>query len=318
MTTNIKARVSDAIMAYAVGDALGLGAEFMTLAEVKAYYPDGLRDFSQLISDAHRCMWGHGNVTNDTYFVLLLARLIEKHGAIDYLDFARGMKKWYSTSRYDISPQLRRVLGREDYLDDPYAAARVTWKEYGMKSETGSVLGVAAVAGIASETSAEAADAGVKICSVLEAGPRARACSSIIALCANELLRNGTIPTPEELINFVAKFSCDIKPYIKLAAEPDGIFKAEIDDEETYWWVRKNLCAGLWAVWNAPDFENGLVDVINCGGDADTNAALAGLMMALKFGAGCIPARWVDGLVDDSTIRVEADAFGQFLASRNK
>lgn len=314
MNNNTKARVSNSIMAYAVGDALGLGTEFMTLSEVKAYYPGGLHDFSQLINDAHRCMWGHGNVTNDTYFVLLLARIIVRRGHISYDDFARGMKKWYSTSRYDIPQQLRRVLGRKDYLDDPYAAAQATWKDSGMKSETGSVLGVAAVAGMYSDTPVES---GEKICSLLEAGPRARACSSIIALCANELLHKGSMPSPADLMDFSARFSCDIKPYITLAAEPDGIFKAEIDDEETYWWVRKNMCAALWAVWNAPDFEKGLVDVINCGGDADTNAALAGLMMALKFGAGCIPARWVDGLVDDSAIREEADAFGQFLASRN-
>jgi ADP-ribosylglycohydrolase len=44
------------------------------------------------------------------------------------------------------------------------------------------------------------------------------------------------------------------------------------------------------------DFETGLLKVINKGGDADTNASVAGSLLGAKFGFGAIPEKYIEGL----------------------
>ena len=39
-------------------------------------------------------------------------------------------------------------------------------------------------------------------------------------------------------------------------------------------------------------FEDALVALVNAGGDADTNGALAGAVLGARYGASAIPPRW--------------------------
>jgi ADP-ribosylglycohydrolase len=59
----------------------------------------------------------------------------------------------------------------------------------------------------------------------------------------------------------------------------------------------KTLGAAFWALRQAPTFAEGLHAVIMEGGDADTNAAVAGALLGARFGYDAIPVGWIDGLV---------------------
>ena len=52
------------------------------------------------------------------------------------------------------------------------------------------------------------------------------------------------------------------------------------------------LQAGLWAATTPLNFEDALVALVNAGGDADTNGALAGAVLGARYGASAIPLRW--------------------------
>jgi hypothetical protein len=46
------------------------------------------------------------------------------------------------------------------------------------------------------------------------------------------------------------------------------------------------------------DFQGTLESVIECGGDTDTVAAIAGALAGAGFGVAGIPQNWIDGIVD--------------------
>jgi ADP-ribosyl-[dinitrogen reductase] hydrolase len=56
------------------------------------------------------------------------------------------------------------------------------------------------------------------------------------------------------------------------------------------------VSVALTALFSAPTFEEGLVWAVNLGGDADTNASVAGALLGARHGARAIPARWLDAL----------------------
>lgn len=69
---------------------------------------------------------------------------------------------------------------------------------------------------------------------------------------------------------------------------------------------------------NYGDFKKGLEAVMNCGGDTDTTAAIAGSLLGATAGVQGIPQEWLDGFVEwPRTTRVLTEA-AEHLADQKK
>jgi ADP-ribosylglycohydrolase len=98
------------------------------------------------------------------------------------------------------------------------------------------------------------------------------------------------------MVDIGQKYDSRIREYIDLSLNTD-IRALELQDWDSVGYTLKTLAAGLWAYWNAPSFEEGLLSVVRAGGDADTNAAVACAILGAKYGFTAIPQEYVEGLI---------------------
>ena len=75
------------------------------------------------------------------------------------------------------------------------------------------------------------------------------------------------------------------------------------------------LQAGLISLWRAPDFEQGLRDVVEAGGDTDTNGAVVGAVLGARFGIEAIPERWRDRIAELREGRTPVAEYADLLAT---
>lgn len=132
---NKKDRFTGVLFGQAIGDALGLGSEFMSKEEVLRYYPNGLSSYSQIIQDDHRCRWQQGMWTDDTEMMLCIAdALIASGGEVNLNLIANNFKAWFEGNPLGIGRHTYNVLCFKDYVNAPIQAAEIVWTLYRKRS----------------------------------------------------------------------------------------------------------------------------------------------------------------------------------------
>ena len=88
-------KVCGVIFGQAIGDALGLGTEFMSYNEVLKYYPQKLTSYNQILQDRHRIRWKAGEWTDDTDMMLCIADAMIEDKDICLNRVAQNFKQWF-------------------------------------------------------------------------------------------------------------------------------------------------------------------------------------------------------------------------------
>ena len=122
----INDKIKGVLFGQAIGDALGLGTEFMTKQEVNRFYPNGLTDYDQIIQDYHRKRWMKGDWTDDTEMMLCIANAIIEDKDIILSTIARNFKEWFNGEPLGIGSNTFKVLAFRDYVDYPQKVAEVS------------------------------------------------------------------------------------------------------------------------------------------------------------------------------------------------
>ena len=111
-------QVRGIIYGQAIGDALGLGTEFLTKSEVKRYYPNGLTRYGAIIRDRHRRRWESGAWTDDTDQMLCIFDSLLQKRAVDVLDIASRLYQWAAQGGMGIGNTVRTVLSDPEFLSE--------------------------------------------------------------------------------------------------------------------------------------------------------------------------------------------------------
>lgn len=294
---NHKDRFIGALFGQAIGDALGLGSEFMSKEKVMHYYPDGLTSYSQIIQDAHRCRWQQGMWTDDTDMMLCIAdALIASGGEVNLNQIANNFKAWFEGNPLGIGRHTYNVLCFADYVKDPIQAAEIVWTLYRKRSAANGGVMRTSIVGLLPGNVSEHAE---NICKLTHPDPRCIGSCVIVSEIIHSLVYEGKELPLDRILQIADKYDDRIRPFIEIANNSTDIESLELTGLEQGYTL-KTLSAALWALWHCDSFKDGLLQVVNAGGDADTNAAVACAILGAKFGFSSIPQEYIVGLADEA------------------
>jgi ADP-ribosylglycohydrolase len=312
-----EAHARGALLGLAVGDALGTTYEFTQPAQPP--YPTLATGPATDVGGGGPFDLPAGAITDDTQLAVCLARSLVARRGLDLDELGARYVAWMSGA-FDVGNQTAAALERIAAGLPAAEAGRATWRAGGhTPAGNGSLMRTAplavALAGAAPEVLVDAALAeslithadprcalacaafDVALAAALTRGPLdgaalVAAARDGLALATTRLaaawadapaLERGAITTA------AADLGRDLDA--ALAADPE-IIRAELDLFRGGGFVRVAFRLAFWHAVHTPSWRDALVDVASRGGDADTNAAIAGALLGARDGEAAIPAAW--------------------------
>lgn len=292
MIINLNDKISGALYGLAIGDALGVGAEFMTREEVAYRYPDGLRDYTDIYQDAHRSQWKRGEWTNDTEFTLRMIQAILDGDGYDIHNIARSFKRWIKENPVDMVSNFRMIMNHPSYEETPEEVSRQVWLDMGCDASN-EANPRSPFVGWSKDHHRER---GAQICAITNADPRCVASNVVLAEVGHEIFWHDRVPDAETLVGIAREIDDRVVPYIRMA-QNDTLEELDLDDYDTYWYTRKTMASALWCVWKGLEPMSAFDALFAEGGDVDTNAATALSLLGMKSGPEGFPESLRNGLV---------------------
>lgn len=289
----IKDKIYGCLFGQAIGDALGLSTEFMTKAEAKEKYPNGLTEYSQIIRDYHRIKFQPGMWSDDTDMMLCIANAIIEDKGINLHTIARNFKDWfYAPDTRGVGQTTYKVLAIADYVEKPQQVAELIWKMSHTKNAANGAVMRTSITGLLKNNVAQTAE---DVCKLTHFDSRCVGSCVIVSEIISHLIWQGEQLSYSQIITIGNQYDNRIAEYID-KAYCDSIDRLELDEPSSIGYTLKAMGATLWCLFHAHNFEEGLLAVVNEAGDADTNAAVACAVLGAKFGYNTIPQKYIDGL----------------------
>jgi ADP-ribosyl-[dinitrogen reductase] hydrolase len=285
------------MMGLAVGDALGLEVEGDSPGDIRARFPQGVRDIPK---HERERPWD-----DDLAQAVVLAEALLEGESLDVDDLGRRFLRWARENGRGMGYLTGTVLKLLAIGVPAGDAARLAWEASGHTSAgNGAVMRCAPVAlrwfhardRLIAETLTSAA--------VTHADPRCGWSAVAVNLAIRRFLLDSEVDTdalaadlegaPNEVVDAVRSVDGSDLDGLELFGEAMG-------------YTVKAMQVGVWAALTERSLEEALVAVVAAGGDTDTNASVAGAVLGSRFGQGSIPRRWLDRIRDADRLVQLAD-----------
>ncbi|MBT2382138.1 ADP-ribosylglycohydrolase family protein [Streptomyces sp. ISL-11] len=333
---DFRARVRGCLLGGAIGDALGAGIEFESLAAIRAAHgPDGVSDYVTAYGR-------RGAVTDDTQMTLFTVDgLIRAHVRRDTgawhppTDVHRAYLRWAATQR-DWGPDEREPdagwLAREEWLYAQRAPGNAC-----LSGLADDVMGT-----LAAPKNPESKGCGAVMrsapfgllvgwepelvfqlaaeCAAQTHGhPSGYLSAAAFAVIVHGAARGGSL---EDAIRRAFALLAERPGHEEttqalqqaLAAVRQGPPTAERLESLGQGWVAEEaLAMGVYCALVAEDLRHGLLLAVNHGGDSDSTGSLCGNLLGVLHGETALPPAWVAELEGRAAILELADDFAMEL-----
>lgn len=287
-------RALGAYLGLAVGDALGATVEFMLPREIRYQY------------GVHRDIVGGGwlklhagRVTDDTEMSLALGNALVTSNGWNANTVADNFVAWLKSKPVDVGNTCRRGIQR--YMQNGSLSGAVSEGDAG----NGAAMRMLPVVLATLHDDAAFRQQLLAQAHITHNHPLSDAAMLSLGEMTRLLIKGGGIKECREVVKSL------LREYPKFQFDPyPGRASGYIVD---------TVQTVLHHFFITDSFETLVVDTVNCGEDADTTGAIAGMLGGALYGAEAIPARWLEKL-DSSVqnlIRNQVDGLLRLSAGKN-
>jgi ADP-ribosyl-[dinitrogen reductase] hydrolase len=296
MTENLRLAIVGCLLGTAIGDALGLPYEGLTRDRQRVLYP---------VIDRQRLVFGKGMISDDTEHTCLVAQaLIASAGNVDKFrdDLAGRLQFWLLGLPAGIGLATLRAIGR-------------LWLGFSPKTSgvfsagNGPAMRVALLGvcfGNRPEVLRQMAQASTRI---THCDPKAEYGAMAVAIAA-AVASGGADISPQDYYQLLAAQLSDgsaeffelmqLAVNSAIAGESTQDFADSIggiNGVSGYVYQTVPVVIQTWLRHQA-NYRDGILEIIRCGGDTDTTAAILGGIVGARVGQVGIPHDWIGNMVE--------------------
>lgn len=303
--------IEGCILGTAVGDAIGLPYEGVSRARAPRLLGP---------ADRHRLVFGRGMISDDTEHTCMVAQSLidaDRDVSVFTTRFAQRLRWWILA--------LPAGVGK--------ATARAGFKLWlGARADNAGVFSAgngpamrAAILGAAIDDRVELVEFVRASSRLTHTDPKAEYGAIAIALAARHARQDQAINANlwlREVVEACGEGASEFVALLRQAVrsvEEGGSTKLFADslglDRGVTGYTYHTVPVAIHAWLSQPkDFRNAVISVIECGGDADTTAAIVGGIIGAGEGKDCLPDDWLSGIAEYPRSVVWMQKLGETLA----
>ena len=272
-------RAEACLLGQLAGDSLGSLVEFQSPEEILRKYPDGIRE----LADGGTWDTIAGQPTDDSEMALALARMLMKFKRYDADEARNAYLMWLDSSPFDCGATV--AAGLRGHLNHESQA-------------NGALMRIAPLGIFCCNLDKERTSEFAQMDAALtHPHPICLQTNSLFTMAIAEAV--GQWKSAEQVYEDIRDWAAVMeveKPLMK--AISDAADRKPADYVHQQGWVLIAFQNALYQLLHAKSLEEGVVDTVICGGDTDTNAAIAGALLGAVHGKEALPKQWVEKVLN--------------------
>ena len=286
-------RFAGAILGFAIGDALGMPAEFLSRDQIKRYYGKPISEFTKAHPGHASDFLPAGSFTDDTQMMLATAECLVECGRWDPTRQAETLLAWYTGTSPHRAPMRANVRACK------HLAQGRPWNRSGVfSSGCGAAVRTPPIGLFLHRDPDLLVRAAIESATITHTDPRARAASVAVAYLVSRLIRGGprTLPGDQvlETADKVATMDPDLAAMLRWVTQivhlpvEEGLFEIGTSADSL-----EAIPAAVYCFLKQPrGYASAVLGAVNAGDASDSIGALTGAFVGAWAGLVAIPKDW--------------------------
>jgi ADP-ribosyl-[dinitrogen reductase] hydrolase len=287
-------RCVGAIVGFAIGDALGMPAEFLSREQIRRYYGKPISDFLKAHQGHANDFLPQGSYTDNTQTMLAIAECLIECKKMDPARHADALLSWYQNAVPHRTPSTANLRACK------HLSTGRPWNKSGVFSGGCSAAMRMTPIGIFFNRSPEALSrAALDNCIITHTEPRARAASVSVAYLTARLMQSDERSWPGDQVletaDHIARLDEDFAAVLRWSTQithlppEEALFEIGSSSDAI-----ETVPAAIYCFLKYPrNFSSAVLAAVNAGDAADSIGALTGSFVGALTGGSAIDKHWL-------------------------